>query len=63
MGRLHAAPGDSGGPVYDASPGNGIRARGTITVCPVDGSPGITAMFLPWYRGVPRLGSVTLMTP
>lgn len=62
-GSSPCRPGDSGGPVYDASPGNGIRARGTIVVCPQDGFAGSTALFLPWYRGVPRLGSVALMTP
>lgn len=51
--------GDSGGPVYDASPGNGIRARGIIKAC---ASPPYQnyGYFMPWYRLAPRLGNLTL---
>jgi hypothetical protein len=66
--EVHATPGvticqqgDSGGPVYDASPGNGIRARGIIKAYNFnDASIGY---FMPWYRLAPRLGYITLNTP
>lgn len=54
--------GDSGGPVYDASPGNGIRARGIIKACTPSPYQNV-GYFLPWYRLAPRLGGLTINTP
>lgn len=67
--EVHAAAGvtlnqggDSGGPVYDASPGNGIRARGIIKAH-ADAPYQNIGWFMPWYRLKPRLGYITLNTP